>query len=306
MAYPRAGAGLPDSRPPRAMSSCSLTRFESGGQFGDQMPGLRLDDEVTEYELPRRRIDEELGRPGAAVAHGSAQPDGRVPQRMLADLIERRAGRLDDDRLIPLPEAAITDTDSPYRAEAIGHHLDFHTAQSRAGRHAGTFEGGPTRPRGHRNTDALSKLPGPYLVAKQANDSTTRAYERDALALAQPGKLRWVGDELPARPEGVGAHLRQRRQQPYRVQAGAVVTASAGECRRAEHHDLVGLPHDRRGGVPRVQGDGGYMFTGLPVQLRDRGHAAQSRFSTIDDGEPLHSRHVGSSVADSFKYRTMR
>ena len=147
-------------------------------------------------------------------------------------------------------------------------------------------------PRGYRNAGTLGKLPGPLLVAKQADDISARADERDALALAQPGKLRRVGDELPARPQGVGARLVQRRQQPYRVKAGA----GRGECRRAEQHDLVGLPHDRRRCVLRAQGDRGYLFAGHQVQLGDRGNAAHGRFSAVDDGEPLHSRHVGSSV----------
>ena len=249
-----------------------LGQVEPGGQLGDQQPARWLDLEVSKPEVPCGRIDPdpdpELHGAGAAVAHGRAQPDGRVAQRLLAGRVERRAGRLHDDRLIQPPDADVADADRPDRAVAIGHHLDGHVAHRRSGRCAGPVTGIPRR---HRNTDALGQLPGPRLVAQQADDATARTDEGDALALAQPGQFRWVRDEFPARPHRIGTRLRQRCQQPGRVKADALVTAGVSECRRAEQHGLVGLPHGPRCHLRQAQGDRGHGPAGFPVELRDRG-----------------------------------
>src|SRR6266487_2979216 len=102
-----------------------------------------------------------------------------------------------------------------------------------------------TVPWGHGNADALGKLPGTCLIAKEPNDITARADDRHARALAQPGELRRLGNELPARPDSVSTRRRQRRHQRFRVKAGAfVVAASAGGGRRAERHGLAGLPDE--------------------------------------------------------------
>src|SRR5208282_931054 len=99
-------------------------------------------------------------------------------------------------------------------------------------------------PPGQPDTGTPTSAASCLICAWSPSSRKTSLLGPTTATLAQPDKLRWLGDEVPARPQGVSTRCHQRRQQPSRVKSAIVVSTSvvatgAGECPRAEHHGLV-------------------------------------------------------------------
>ncbi len=102
-----------------------LDQVEVRGQLGDRVLDLEPGVDLEEREGPLARVVEELDGPGADVPDGDGEPlSGRLQLLGLAR-VEQRRGRLLDHLLVAPLHGAVTDSDRPRRAVAVGDQLDL-------------------------------------------------------------------------------------------------------------------------------------------------------------------------------------
>jgi hypothetical protein len=180
-------------------------------------------------------------------------------------------------------------------AAAPAGRLDEQRVADRLRRGGGLVEvgDGAAAPRDDGNAGRLGEPLGSDLVAEPPHGVAGRTDEDDAQLVAQVDEPGLLGDEAPARPDGVRAGRDQGLFEPSVVEVGLRVPPDALVERRcrADARRLVGLSDEP--GVPvglGVERDGRQTVAALVVELGHRVDEAHGRLTSVDDGDPL-ERH---------------
>ena len=160
-------------------------------------------------------------------------------------------------------------------------------------------------PRQHGHAGALGHQLRADLVAERAHHRAGRAEEAQSARDHGVGELGILGDEAPARPDGVGAAGDDRRQQRLAVEVGA----HGATGRRVEQHRGVGVAHEGQvavdGGIERHTAELRALRLAQRLDAADAAHrslAAVGDRDAADRGDGVHGRASAARPASRAKW----
>ena len=270
----RVGRRVAHEAPAAGDVDLELHEVEAGRHLGHRVLDLETRVDLEERERHALRVEEELDRPGVAVAGGPRDPERRGAQVPVDVGRQGGRGRLLQHLLVPPLHRAVADADGPRRSVGVAEDLDFHVphapqelldedgriaegaerlvpgALERLGHLLGTRDdanAAPSPARGRLDEDRVAeRLRCRGRLGRPGDGPAAPRDDRNARVLGEP-----LGADLVAEPpHGVGRGTDEDDAQPLAELREAGVLGDEAPARP----DRVGLRgHQRRFEQPVVE-----------------------------------------------------